>query len=289
MPVSITITLLLRATKLNIIEWFKYDFKVACGCLFGLLFIFIHIIEFIIYLSYAYFIKEENTKNTGKPYIVNVDIKRIPDSARGKDWIIFVFNDREVYIRNYYKHEYLRDLKSASNKKISLVVRDGGRGIPIIDDYKIFYDNEIDNELEMPETVEEFYNGIKDSDSLGSYIKERMPRINKNKYSTVTASFSVTKKGDVQDVKLTKGMLRSVDSSLIKAINDMGKWKGRRIKGAANVRIQIDYNDGRVFYMIVKVFKKGKDYFYTDNYCLLRGNTSDLYDGRKYDNYYPLE
>lgn len=214
LPVSITITLLLRATKLNIIEWFKYDFKGACGCLFGLLFIFIHIIEFIIYLSYAYFIKEENAKNTGKPYIVNVDIKRIPDSTRGKDWIIFVFNDREVYIRNYYKHEYLRDLKSASNKKISLVVRNGSHGIPIIDDYKIFYNNDIYNELEVPKTVEEFYNDYnaykKEEDSVisndtlyldketeyvakdgtnrktdrfGNYFEKRMPQIS----SEVTA------------------------------------------------------------------------------------------------------
>ena len=243
--------------------------------------IFIYwLISFLVYIAYILPLKYDNRQNTGNPYIVNTDITRVYHGSKSSG-IYFVYDGREIHI-----NRYLKGLEKAPNKKISLVIRDGSRGLPIIDDYKIFYNNEI-NELDMPETVEEFYNGIKDS--LGIYIKERMPQINSNKYSSVTASFSVTEKGDVQDVKLTKGMLHSVDSSLIKAINDMGKWKGRRIKGSANVRIQIDYNDGRVFYMIVKVFIKGKDYFYTDNYYLLRGNTSDLYDGRKYDNYYPLE
>ena len=107
------------------------------------------IFDGIVSTCYIDYIKKKNAENASEPYVMNVSLE---DNLR------FPLKDRGAYVKDDGDYEeYFSKLQNTQNKRISLVVRDGSRGLPIIDAYKIIYNSDESVELDMPETVEEFY------------------------------------------------------------------------------------------------------------------------------------
>ena len=106
----------------------------------------------IVATCYVGSLKKKNAENASEPYVMNVNLKHYPTfHLKGRVASVKIFEN------SYSYDEYFSSLQNTQNKKISLVVRDGSRGLPVIDAYKIIYNSDESVELDMPTTVEEFY------------------------------------------------------------------------------------------------------------------------------------
>lgn len=220
--------------------------------------------------------RQENLKNTSKPYIVNTDVYH--GKSKSEYYLYCHIENTKMTISygNYPK---------TFPVKMSIVMRKGSLGIPIVDDYKLLFYDEKDDLPPISSTVEEFYGKKTKASSTTSelipiipsnttpiqlssfaeYFMTRMPAMNKTFTNRVCVSFTVTTDGKITNVSGGNGKAGKV---LRQAVKDMEKWNGEPIDGKASVTIEVDYSNGVAHFMFVDVRVKGRRHWYRDCYGL---------------------
>lgn len=132
---------------------------------------------------------------------------------------------------------------------IKVVYGKGCLGITDIMDWEIieYHEETLEEYLERNKTLSEY--GPDVENSLGEYLKARVPKVGKNYEGWTDASFTIDKDGNVSNVKVTTHS--KIGEAIHKALTDMGKWVGVHKAGQKEkVKISLAYRLGKPFYLI---------------------------------------
>lgn len=213
-----------------------------------------------------------NLHNPGEKYVYRTETtyRQVEHSRRGRGGHTYIhFN-----IEGYDAHIRINKIVYLDSHSITLVMRNGSRGLPFIEDYAI---DKYTSFYNIP-TKEELYaknkqSGKKDKtkqrgkpSEFGGYFKKHMPKVGEKTKGMVGASCYVTKNGDIKNVRITNHISYATDNALMKALKDMGKWNGEPINDNVYINIDIYYLRGEPHVIFADLQKEDSSYLYIDCY-----------------------